>query len=727
MKIGIAHKTVAEVRSFTTQDVRLNPKVYITDSGKEGEFIYDSTDTTTADNLGTVLVSGSARYKRVFDVVVRPEWFGALGDNSTYDTTAFQNTFTFASAFGYDVELYKKTYKVSTLTVPDNITIIGNKATLNQVRTSGTAVPVLILGSNNKVSYLNIICDPVTTPDQNSGGIYAGSKSNIDISNCYIKNHGVFGIHINACKNVNILKNRLWTNYQLSTLLVYGGWEQTTDIYIYSPSNGVSEKILVEGNRCNSPFTSQGIWANGEGNDREIVITNNFCITTNEDGTDWTNTNLFYDVGNGMIRRHGIQFGYQGLTGCGSAIISNNICRRTSVTGIYIAGQGIGKGVVVANNHCIENGYTTNTDDFLAGGIDIGAGLGNILVTGNQIVDFKCTSFQSGAINIQRNTSVANNHNVTLADNAIINSAGQGYRILSGADRVIINGGSITNSALIDIYYDNSPATLDNWLTISNLSILRNNIANRSIWIDTYYPKKIELSNITIKGIDSVTNDTLNCAIFINNPNNPLLIRNCTIDNFFYGIYYNNAVIGRKKDLVVSDNYFKNTQIAIFAEAYFPNQAFIVGHNNRFDNVTLFQYQNNYRCYYEGQYRPNDNISIYVPNINVATGSWKQGDRLITEAPIQGDAETNICTVSGTFGTLLGVTGGITSGTKTLVVNVTTDLSVDMYINIVGVTGTKRITAISGTTITIDTNADATVSGAAISYQTPSFITSVNL
>jgi hypothetical protein len=65
MKIGIAHKTVAEVRSFTTQDVRLNPKVYITDSGKEGEFIYDSTDTTTADNLGTVLVSGSARYKRV--------------------------------------------------------------------------------------------------------------------------------------------------------------------------------------------------------------------------------------------------------------------------------------------------------------------------------------------------------------------------------------------------------------------------------------------------------------------------------------------------------------------------------------------------------------------------------------------------------------------------------------------------------------------------------------
>ena len=100
MKIGIAHKTVAEVRSFTTQDVKLNPKVYITDSGKEGEFVYDSTDTTTADNLGTVLVTTSgARYKRTLTDYVKPDWFGAVGDNTTYDTTAFQNTFTFASLF----------------------------------------------------------------------------------------------------------------------------------------------------------------------------------------------------------------------------------------------------------------------------------------------------------------------------------------------------------------------------------------------------------------------------------------------------------------------------------------------------------------------------------------------------------------------------------------------------------------------------------------------------
>ena len=57
MKLGISYKTVSEVRNFTTQDVKLNPKVYITDEGKEGEFIYDSSDTTSADNIGTILVT----------------------------------------------------------------------------------------------------------------------------------------------------------------------------------------------------------------------------------------------------------------------------------------------------------------------------------------------------------------------------------------------------------------------------------------------------------------------------------------------------------------------------------------------------------------------------------------------------------------------------------------------------------------------------------------------
>jgi hypothetical protein len=80
-----------------------------------------------------------------------------------------------------------------------------------------------------------------------------------------------------------------------------------------------------------------------------------------------------------------------------------------------------------------------------------------------------------------------------------------------------------------------------------------------------------------------------------------------------------------------------------------------------------------------------------------------------------------VCVTSGTFGTLAGVTGDINNTETTLTVNSATNLRVGHYINIAGVTGTKRITAISGTTITINSASDATVDDAAITWQAPAF------
>jgi len=92
MKLG-ANKTISEIRAFTAQDVKLNKTIYLTDEGKEGEFVYDSTDTTSADNIGTILVttSGGFRYKRVYDGEVNVKWFGAIADDSTNNLTAFTN------------------------------------------------------------------------------------------------------------------------------------------------------------------------------------------------------------------------------------------------------------------------------------------------------------------------------------------------------------------------------------------------------------------------------------------------------------------------------------------------------------------------------------------------------------------------------------------------------------------------------------------------------------
>lgn len=104
-------------------------------------------------------------------------------------------------------------------------------------------------------------------------------------------------------------------------------------------------------------------------------------------------------------------------------------------------------------------------------------------------------------------------------------------------------------------------------------------------------------------------------------------------------------------------------------------------------------------------------------------GTWPAMSLLFDPAPIAGGMIGRTCVQAGTAGTLVGVTGSVSSASAALTVNSATDLRVGQYITIAGVTGIKRITAISGTTVTIDSASDATVSDAAIAYSAPVFQT----
>lgn len=65
--------------------------VRITQSGIAGFFQRDASDTTSADNGGTIIVDASGRrWKRLFTGAVNVKWFGAKGDGSDDDTSAFQ-------------------------------------------------------------------------------------------------------------------------------------------------------------------------------------------------------------------------------------------------------------------------------------------------------------------------------------------------------------------------------------------------------------------------------------------------------------------------------------------------------------------------------------------------------------------------------------------------------------------------------------------------------------
>lgn len=120
------------VRAVTLSELRAeqNPEVgrlyYVTDPGQEGPFMYDAADTVSADNTGTVVVSGSgARFKRRYDGILHVKWFGAKGDGNADDTAAVRAALEVAR--GKTLFFAPGVFKLTdTITVPRNTFVRGS-------------------------------------------------------------------------------------------------------------------------------------------------------------------------------------------------------------------------------------------------------------------------------------------------------------------------------------------------------------------------------------------------------------------------------------------------------------------------------------------------------------------------------------------------------------------------------------------------------------------------
>ena len=121
-----------------------------------------------------------------------------------------------------------------------------------------------------------------------------------------------------------------------------------------------------------------------------------------------------------------------------------------------------------------------------------------------------------------------------------------------------------------------------------------------------------------------------------------------------------------------------------------------------------------------------------IYNAAVPTSStWLVNDRIIKAPAIVGQPRAWTVTSSGTAGTLNGgsTTADTTASGYDIIVSSATGLSVGNYITVAGIGGTttKKITGISGTTITVDTAATNTVDDGAVSYVAPTFTSEGNL
>jgi hypothetical protein len=89
--------------------------------GGGGIYYYDSSDTTSADNAGTIIVAtDGGRWKLAQNRPISPKQFGAKGDASTIDDTAFANFE--AVIAGADVDLIGATYLVTSIPAKNRYT-----------------------------------------------------------------------------------------------------------------------------------------------------------------------------------------------------------------------------------------------------------------------------------------------------------------------------------------------------------------------------------------------------------------------------------------------------------------------------------------------------------------------------------------------------------------------------------------------------------------------------
>jgi hypothetical protein len=99
-------------------------------------------------------------------------------------------------------------------------------------------------------------------------------------------------------------------------------------------------------------------------------------------------------------------------------------------------------------------------------------------------------------------------------------------------------------------------------------------------------------------------------------------------------------------------------------------------------------------------------------------GTWDVGNRVkYWDAPAA-STPGSVCTTAGTQGTLNSgnTQGTISSGSALLTVDTVAGLEPRQKITIAGVTGIKTVVSISGLVVTLDSNADAPASGAAVAF-----------
>lgn len=661
MRIGTMSTLRALTESFASFEV--------SQGGRSGIFYYDPTDSTTPDDSArTIVRSDGKRFKRPDAGYIMPEWYGAVGDGVTDDTNVMKRVL----GIGGEVIASRK-YKITSAM---NIILSGGKVltirgggefSFNGLFNclSATGSGSLIVADMRFTGTMSANYDGVSF----AIGVYGEYLNTLIVKNSVFKN--IYGDGIRAVSVSQIC------NVENNTILNCAGLNPNTDLPSGLQDHYGDGILIYDGTK-------------------RATVRGNYII---HDPT----------IG-GFYGRCGIA-----VDGQSSAEISNNKVvgysrgihlensADSKISSNQVTGNPSALIISYAKNMVIDNNYFSNEGT----------------VTGNSVVSLYLINNYASCENI---TYL---HNVFKVDTTAIKVPTTAFQA-AGSNYLLENNKFDTNE--IYLYQTSGYVFNNNTIKASKLTLGSFPIGTENT---RFYKNRIDIPSFVTGGTSAtfIENEIYNSrgsqglgTLIGYNAKNFALIRN-TITDPKAGIILND---GGEFSGEISGN-----KLVMLASSTATPWAVYPSYLSR---VPVFSREKNYllsggvtyegATYYTAKYESGGYTKMDVTT-TPTTGSWSLGDRWDLISPVAGGSLGGFTTVAGTFGTLNAgsTTGGITSGTKTLTVNSATGITPGVYLTIAGVSGVKKVTAISGTTVTIDSNASATVSGAAVAYSAPTFKT----
>jgi hypothetical protein len=345
---GISVATYAHLRANTRTFRFIDVTGYFASASPSkiaGRFVYDPSDTSSADNGGTILVRADGkRYKRSWFGPLMASWFQPVGDGVALDTGPLQAFFNEALRVGGQAFIDKGTY----LTAP--LTLFKTSAQRHDgAKISGAGINGTVLNFTGSGKAINIRGIPAANGTGTQSGTYF--IWDLELSNMTLDGAAKTG-NLDAVELVGLWNSK----FENLTIRQFRYGIISNGDLAYNPNPDWSSTTNCEVRKVNF----------------ERLTEHGFYNTVVQAAPGWKFTeSLFVLCGQGGIQlaSGGITVDTCGFAGCGWS--SETATPKVNGSGILIGGNVTVASQIVIKNCEFDTNYTSHIDFVFAGGVTL--------------------------------------------------------------------------------------------------------------------------------------------------------------------------------------------------------------------------------------------------------------------------------------------------------------------------------------------------------------------